>query len=76
MTELKFNNPFESKFPPVKNPSAQEVRASIKGYDGTDGNVYMSNEVTGKVHIKAPCKEMWMDVAELIDALQKIGVLS
>ena len=69
-------NPFENNFPPIKNPSGLEVRATVRGFDGKENNVYMSNEVSGKVHIKAPCKEMWMDVEELIDALQKIGVLS
>lgn len=58
--------------PPVKNPSGQEVRASVKDYEGNIVHPLVSNEVSGMLHFKSPVKEFWITIKEFDDIRKKL----
>lgn len=61
-----------TKFPPVKNPSGQEVNSYIDKYDGKPGVIQISNEVNGKFHFKSCPPEFWMTIEEFDDVRKKL----
>lgn len=68
------NNPFEEKFPPVKTPERNQVVSEIKDGFGKPQKLYVSKEVAGKLHFICPSSEMWIDVTEIYDILNKLNV--
>ena len=74
MIQKEWNNPWVEKFPAVKNPSGKQVKAKIVNNEGKPNDLYISDEVAGKLHLTVTCKDMWIDIDELKDALQKVGV--
>ena len=62
------------KFAPVKNPTGKQVRAKIVNNEGKPHELYISDEVAGKLHIITTCRDAWIDIAELREALRLLSV--
>lgn len=60
--------------PPVKAPTAKQVRAHVVSNSGFECTAYISNEVSGKLHMIMPASELWMDVKELKEALELLEI--
>lgn len=58
--------------PPVKNPSAREVRAHITTFDGRPATIEISNQVDGKFHFKSCPTEFWITIEEFDDIRKKL----
>ena len=63
-----------SDLPPVKPaPTGKQVRMAGVDHNGNPINIYVSNEVNGKLHFESECKEFWITVEEYNDGNAKIG---
>lgn len=63
-----------TNIPPVKMPSAKQVRATVTLHSGHTGDAYLSNEVSGKIHMIVPAGDLWMDVRELKETLELLEI--
>lgn len=60
--------------PPVKAPTAKQVRAHVVSNSGYECSAYISNEVNGKLHMIMPAADLWIDINELRETLELLEI--
>ena len=57
---------------PVKNPSALQITIQGKNQNGDSATLWISNEVTGKTHLRICGTNTWVETDDLREALAKL----